>query len=232
MSSLEFNIRERYADRLKKLKDEREAIRSEGIKALQVVWNQIAEQENALVGRARPVLEAMAADLTDEVPDVTEFDWPEPVEGTEHGDPLFDSARSYIEQVERYHVHQGKTPDAQYKGDRRTVSTCVQCGTTFTTPATSIPKTFCSKDCQLAAGRSKREVKSYNLACIICDKNFSASRSTARVCGGTCEARLRVRRLNEETQQAEPRKSLGESVSEDGENISDLARLPKPKCGW
>jgi hypothetical protein len=217
LEQVESDVHARYADQINALDAEREVIRSEGIKALQAAWNQIADRENAFVERARPVLNAIAEELADEAPDVTDFDWPEPAEGTDHPDPLFDSARSYVDQAERYHVHQGKTPEVQYKADRTIARTCVHCGDTFTTAGLSTPKTYCSKDCELAARRSRREVRSYTIPCIVCGTVFTASRSTARVCGGTCQQRLRVRRLKEEAQQAKPDGSSS-NVSEDKED--------------
>jgi hypothetical protein len=46
--------------------------------------------------------------LKSEAPDPTEIDWPEPAEGVEDGDPLFDSTRGYVEQIDRYKKHQDR----------------------------------------------------------------------------------------------------------------------------
>ena len=37
-----------------------------------------------------------------------EYDWPTPANGNEDADPLFDSTRDYLEQIDRYKEHQGK----------------------------------------------------------------------------------------------------------------------------
>jgi hypothetical protein len=41
-------------------------------------------------------------------PDLDAIDWPEPRDCREDNDPMFDSTRSYVEQVDRYKRHQGK----------------------------------------------------------------------------------------------------------------------------
>jgi hypothetical protein len=82
-------------------------------------------------------LAAEAADLTDQIdeeleseaPSVDDFDWPDPDEGFE--DPLFDSTREYVEQIDRYKNHQGKRTTR--KELERTYSTrkCVVCKKPF-----------------------------------------------------------------------------------------------------
>jgi hypothetical protein len=46
--------------------------------------------------------------LADAAPDLDDYDWPEPRPGNEDPDPLFDSRRDYIEQINRYKAHQGQ----------------------------------------------------------------------------------------------------------------------------
>jgi hypothetical protein len=62
---------------------------------------EIAERFNA---HQNTITEA----LRDEAPDVDQIDWPEPREGDEDDDPLFDSTRDYVEQIDRYKEHQDK----------------------------------------------------------------------------------------------------------------------------
>jgi hypothetical protein len=54
--------------------------------------------------RANPTSELLA----EQAPDLTEVEWPEADEGNEDADPLFDSTRSYVKQIDRYKQHQGK----------------------------------------------------------------------------------------------------------------------------
>jgi hypothetical protein len=57
--------------------------------------------------RAQPVWQAIEETLDAEAPDMSDFEWPEPDEGREDLDPLFDSTRDYVEQIDRYKEFQG-----------------------------------------------------------------------------------------------------------------------------
>jgi hypothetical protein len=46
--------------------------------------------------------------LNAEMPDLSDVKWPEPKQGNEDPDPLFDSARDYVEQIDCYKDYQGK----------------------------------------------------------------------------------------------------------------------------
>jgi hypothetical protein len=48
-------------------------------------------------------------------PDLSEIDWPEPADGDEDDDPLFDSTRSYVTQMDAYKFFQDK-PTKRRKG--------------------------------------------------------------------------------------------------------------------
>lgn len=58
--------------------------------------------------RAQPVWHAIKEGLNAGAPDIGDFDWPLPEHGDEDDDPLFDSTRGYVEQIDRYKDHQGK----------------------------------------------------------------------------------------------------------------------------
>jgi len=58
-----------------------------------------------------PILREIQNDLDAQAPDVDSYDWPEPADGDEDDDPMFDSTRSYVDQVARYKEHQGKSVD-------------------------------------------------------------------------------------------------------------------------
>jgi PAS domain-containing protein len=49
-------------------------------------------------------------------------EWPAPARGHEHPDPLFDSKRPYIEQNDRYKLHQGKPTQGKVVGRKRTAA--------------------------------------------------------------------------------------------------------------
>lgn len=57
---------------------------------------------------AKPVYQRIAKTLDDRRPDVHEFDWSQAVDSDEDPNPLFDSTRDYLEQIEAYKSYQGK----------------------------------------------------------------------------------------------------------------------------
>jgi hypothetical protein len=65
--------------------------------------------------RAEPVFETIEEDLQAELPAAEDYRWPEPKEGDEDDDPLYDSNRDYLDQLARYREHQGKSEDAGFK---------------------------------------------------------------------------------------------------------------------
>jgi hypothetical protein len=52
------------------------------------------------------------------MPDLDEVDWPIPDEGDEDLDPLFDSTRDYVEQMDRYKEHQDKPTERRAYASR------------------------------------------------------------------------------------------------------------------
>ena len=51
---------------------------------------------------------AIQETLEAEAPDLSEVEWPEPKPGDEDPDPLFDSRRDYVQQIDTYKAFQGK----------------------------------------------------------------------------------------------------------------------------
>ena len=97
------------------------------IERLRAEYEALAEQIEAFAEKAREQFEArfrarlddlsertealfqgMRQSLRAEKPDPNEFDWPEAATGDEDPDPLFDSTRDYVEQVDRFKEHQQK----------------------------------------------------------------------------------------------------------------------------
>lgn len=62
----------------------------------------------ALEERRKALWEQIEASLEPLAPDIDETEWPEPADGDEDNDPLYDSKRSYLDQIGRYKRHQGK----------------------------------------------------------------------------------------------------------------------------
>jgi hypothetical protein len=66
--------------------------------------------------RARALYEKIEAEIEDGIPDLDQVEWPEGGEGDEDPDPLFDSRRNYVEQIDRYKRFQGKPTGRQPYG--------------------------------------------------------------------------------------------------------------------
>jgi hypothetical protein len=97
----------------------------------------------------------MAEELAAEAPDADSYDWPQPREGKEDDDPLYDSTRGYIEQIDRYKKHQGKP--IERKPITRHTKTCEApgCGKTFTSIRRDAKA--CSKKCTERLSNYKRK---------------------------------------------------------------------------
>jgi hypothetical protein len=67
--------------------------------------------------KTAPIMRRIERALVDAAPDVDDYSWPEPRRGTEDPDPLFDSRRNYIEQINRYKRHQGKPIERRGKDE-------------------------------------------------------------------------------------------------------------------
>ena len=75
----------------------------------------IAEHESAIAEhldgwreRVAPVWETISDAIEERAPDLDEIEWPQPEPADESDDPLFDSTRKYVDQIDHYKVHQGK----------------------------------------------------------------------------------------------------------------------------
>jgi hypothetical protein len=66
---------------------------------------------------AQPILNSIESDLEDDAPSVDDYDWPDPeyYEGDEDDDPLYDSQREYLDQIDSYKEFQGKEVDSTYQ---------------------------------------------------------------------------------------------------------------------
>jgi hypothetical protein len=74
------------------------------------------ESECALLEQRRKSLfDEMETSLVDREPDICDVEWPAPADGDEADDPLFDSFRDYVEQIDRYKRHQGKPTEGRTK---------------------------------------------------------------------------------------------------------------------
>jgi hypothetical protein len=62
----------------------------------------------ALNERREMLFQQIEDSLGEGAPSTGGIEWPEPCDGDEDPDPLYDSKRSYIDQIDRYKAHQGK----------------------------------------------------------------------------------------------------------------------------
>jgi hypothetical protein len=92
----------------------------------------MSELVSDLQDQAQPLIETMRQELEAEAPDVDSYDWPEPEDADEDDDPLYDSSRGYLEQLDRYHEHQGKAKLTKLRNCQSYPHVCTDCGKKFT----------------------------------------------------------------------------------------------------
>jgi hypothetical protein len=102
------SIIERHADERQAIEDDYDALVNRMNPELRAIAARYSDSYQEIVDRFRRLQETIAQELADEAPDVGAIDWPEPDEGDEDVDPLFDSTRDYVEQIDRFKAHQGK----------------------------------------------------------------------------------------------------------------------------
>jgi hypothetical protein len=82
------------------------------IDRLEAAWDEMAErharEREQWQEQAEPVWHAIADQLADQQPNLFDVEWPEPKEGDEDDDPLFDSTRDYLTQMDSYKKFQDK----------------------------------------------------------------------------------------------------------------------------
>ncbi len=102
------------------------------LEAAREVRRTLAEQCNAEIGpiiekyesrftenadRYNAILGTIATELKEEAPDLDEIDWPEPKDGDEDDDPLFDSTRDYVDQMDRLNEYQERPTEKKIRSD-------------------------------------------------------------------------------------------------------------------
>jgi hypothetical protein len=109
------DVNDRIRDEMREITGEVHARHAEALAALNQerdrMFAEIERMQDALTEQARPLFDTIARELREEIPDVDNYDWPEPREGDEHSDPLFDSTREYLEQLDRYREFHKKSVD-------------------------------------------------------------------------------------------------------------------------
>jgi hypothetical protein len=188
LADVERTVRARHADDLAKLEAERVKIAAE----IEEMAKRAVKMELTLKRKARPILRKIEKEFEAEAPDVDDYDWPEPDHGDEDDDPLFDSTRGYVEQIDRYKAHQGKPTEAEPRKKPQPFSVvCANtaCGKTFTATRRDAPT--CCGACREKLRRL--EAAPPPIACAFCGKPFNSIRG-AVTCSDSCRKRLRWRR--------------------------------------
>jgi hypothetical protein len=85
---------------------------------VKAIIDKYTRRHRAIVNRFRKLQEAIREELEAEAPDVGSINWPEPEQRDEDGDPLFDSNRGYVEQIDRFKLHQGKRTERKIRNDK------------------------------------------------------------------------------------------------------------------
>jgi hypothetical protein len=125
---------------------------AEGLAKLEAERRTVIAAIKAFKRKAAPILKKIEKELNAQAPDIDQYDWPEPEEGDEDPDPMFDSTRCYIDQIERYKEHQDKPTEApERKKLDQYACTCENCGKSF---ESARPKArACSPTCRTTLWR-------------------------------------------------------------------------------
>ena len=101
-----------HEEQVEQLRAEHEALGEEIEAFAERARDRFAAQFSAriddLSARTEALFHGMTGLLAEQMPDADDFEWPEPADGDEDGDPLFASTRSYVQQVDRFKLHQQK----------------------------------------------------------------------------------------------------------------------------
>jgi hypothetical protein len=122
------------------------------IDALTAEFQEIRRSYRAWLDLARPLYQRITDTLKQSQPDIDGVDCAPDFNADEDTDPLFDSSRDYVEQIDRYKRHQDK-PTAR----RRVMLqlTCVVCGTDFESERANA--VLCSSSCRLKHGAARMQ---------------------------------------------------------------------------
>jgi hypothetical protein len=169
--------------------------------ALEAERKKLAATIRAFEKKAKPVLRKIEKDLDAEAPDIDAYDWPQPDDGDEDDDPLFDSTRDFIEQTDRYKEHQDKPTESTRKAYDFFPAKCASCGAEF--EATSRNELMaCSNNCSEKLRRLRDAPPP--IPCVVCNTPFKSIRG-ATTCSARCYDKLRHEGKHTPRAQREPR---------------------------
>jgi hypothetical protein len=122
--------------------------------SMEDVRERIEDMEREAVTAVESLLQSMADAMEQEAQETSDaFEWPEPAEGDEADDPLYDFSRDYIDQVDRFREHRGLSVDdgllLKNRASASITKICEECGEAFETKARQ--KRYCSEKHAAAA---------------------------------------------------------------------------------
>jgi hypothetical protein len=101
-------VLENYQDELDAIQDELGEVAKKANAEIAEIRKKHASRYAEIVERFNSTQALIRDDLVSESPDPAEIEWPEPAKGDEDENPMFDSTRGYVEQMDRYKEHQDK----------------------------------------------------------------------------------------------------------------------------
>jgi hypothetical protein len=158
---------------LEEITEEIHAEHQDEIDALEAEWQEIASAYQAWVQLAKPVWQAIADKCDINELDLDDVEWCPPFDADEDPDPLYDSTRDYVEQIDRFKLHQGKPTERREVVVRPTI--CAVCGTPF---EAKYQAKSCSQACRTKLSRLKAKRRNASAAC----------HATGEMCDGQPEA--------------------------------------------
>jgi hypothetical protein len=102
-------VLDRHADELRKIERDYDDFVRRLNPELKQIKDRYDDSYQDLRDRFDELQQAIAKELEEEAPDPASVNWPEPEDADEDDDPLYDSRRDYVEQVDRFKKHQGKS---------------------------------------------------------------------------------------------------------------------------
>jgi hypothetical protein len=108
--------------------------------------DEILAMEQPLVVEAETLIAEINAEFDEVVPDPDGFEWPEPA-ADEWDNPLYDSTRDYVEQVDVYRAHRGDDVYVGLATDRIVTKTCALPGCDKSFNGANPNRKFCSHLC-------------------------------------------------------------------------------------
>jgi hypothetical protein len=133
---------------------------AKAIAALKVEHRKMLAALTAFEKKAGPVLALIEDDLKNKAPHIDDIDMPEPEGGDEDLDPLFDSSRDYVEQVDRFKEFQDKPTEAKEREVHMLVCQNPKCprkGERF--PSKRRDAQTCSQACRNAISLAKKRAE-------------------------------------------------------------------------